>query len=442
MSSDLFTFDSDITTMEQAVGLSRMNGGQIELKQSSSGMIAKSFANYCEILEKDPYLSGKSRMNVFNKRVTLKDVYWHPEEHTLCDNDISNLRRFIDCAYGVSPGKDIKDAVALIAEKTGFHPIRDALNNLKWDGKPRLSEFLPRYLGAKRSVLTTEITKLLFHGAIQRVMNPGIKFDYCITLLDDKQGTGKSSLCRFLALEDEYFCDDLDHFGDTKTAYEKIRGRWICELGEMVAIRRTQDVNVIKGYLSRQYDSYRQPHGTFSEKYPRQAIFIGTSNLFRCLPNDRTGNRRFVPVICDGNKAEVHPLADEAETREYIRQCYAEAIEIGKAEGYLLDLDREYQDTLDVIRSGLMPDNSNAGMIQDFLDTCEEDLVCSRMIWERLFKDSEDALPDGKELSRIADVMNLSIHGWKRYAGANGTAKDSKYRFKDFGKQRAWQRCA
>ena len=109
MSSNLYTFDSDITTMEQAVGLSRMNGGQIELKQSSSGMIARSFANYCEILEKDPYLSGKSRMNVFNKRVTLKDVYWHPEEHTLCDNDISNLRRFIDCAYGVSPGKDIKD---------------------------------------------------------------------------------------------------------------------------------------------------------------------------------------------------------------------------------------------------------------------------------------------------------------------------------------------
>ena len=56
MSSNLSTFDSDITTMEQAVGLSRMNGGQIELKQSSSGMIAKSFANYCEILEKDERL--------------------------------------------------------------------------------------------------------------------------------------------------------------------------------------------------------------------------------------------------------------------------------------------------------------------------------------------------------------------------------------------------
>lgn len=443
MSTDIISIkDIRFDRMDQAVEFSRKNAGQISLRVDSSGGVCKSFANYCTILEKDPYLSGKIRLNLLSGRAMIKDVYWAPQEHVLRDTDLSNLRRFTDSVYEISSGRDLRDAVGLIAEKNAFHPIRNELGKLVWDGHPRLGELLPRYLGAERSVLTTEITKLMLHGAIKRVKDPGIKFDYCVIFADSKQGTGKSSLCRFLALKDEFFCDDLYDLGNTKAAFETIRGRWICELGEMIATRRTKDVNLIKGYISRQNDSYRQPFGIFSESYPRQAIFIGTSNQPHCLPNDRTGNRRFVPVLCDGDKADVHPLADEAETREYIRQCYAEAIVIGESEGYRLDLDQEYHTELDAIRYGLTPDENSIGTIQNFLDTCEEDIVCSRMIWERAFQHSEDASPDEKELSRIAEVMNSSIRGWERYAGLSGTAKDSKYRFPYYGKQRAWQRCA
>lgn len=443
MSTDINIInDSSRYTMDQAVNFSRKNAGQIALRVDSSGGVCKSFANYCTILEKDPYLSGKIRLNLLSGRAMIKDVYWAPQEHVLRDTDLSNLRRFTDSVYEISGGRDLRDAVGLIAEKNAFHPIRDELVKLVWDGHPRLGELLPRYLGAERSVLTTEITKLMLHGAIKRVMEPGIKFDSCIIFADSKQGTGKSSLCRFLALKDEFFCDDLYDLGNTKNAFETIRGHWICELGEMIATRRTKDVNLIKGYISRQNDSYRQPFGIFSEGFPRQTIFIGTSNQPHCLPKDRTGNRRFVPVLCDGDKADVHPLADEAETREYIRQCYAEAMVIGESKGYRLDLDQEYHTELDAIRYGLTLDDNNIGIIQNFLDTCEEDIVCSRMIWEKAFQHSEDASPDEKELSRIAEVMNSSIRGWERYAGLSGTAKDSKYRFPYYGKQRAWQRCA
>ena len=155
MSTDINSInDSSRYTMDQAVNFSRKNAGQIALRVDSSGGVCKSFANYCTILEKDPYLSGKIRLNLLSGRAMIRDVYWAPQEHVLRDTDLSNLRRFTDSVYEISGGRDLRDAVGLIAEKNAFHPIRDELVKLVWDGHPRLGELLPRYLGAERSVLT------------------------------------------------------------------------------------------------------------------------------------------------------------------------------------------------------------------------------------------------------------------------------------------------
>jgi predicted P-loop ATPase len=94
-------------------------------------------------------------------------------------------------------------------------------------------------------------------------------------------------------------------------------------MAEMLAVLNTKYNEATKAFLSRQYDSYRKPYGTRAEDIARQCVFAGTSNIVNFLPLDRSGNRRFLPIMCDASKAETHILEDETASREYILQMWA-----------------------------------------------------------------------------------------------------------------------
>lgn len=404
-------------------------------------MSKSSFTNYVLALQRDAYIRTRIRFNAFDGRIILIGFYWNTTPHSAKDSDIANLRYYVDNLYSLNNKANLLEAAMKVAGDNPFHPVREYLGRLEWDGTPRISELLPRYLGAERSEYTTAVTKLLLYGAIQRVMNPGCKFDYCIILADTKQGTGKSSMCRFLALKDEWYTDSVGNLNDSKSVFELMRGKWVIELGEMLAVRRAQDVETIKAFISRQSQDYRQPYGTFAENHPRQCIFIGTSNKPQFLPEDKTGNRRFLPVICDGNKAAAHPLANEEETREFVRQCYAEALVIGKEEGFPLVLDAKLSEELLRIQETATPEDTWIGMIQEYLDNGTElSMVCTRLIWDSVFAGDNDREPKRYELNDIAEIMDLHIVGWRRYKGKDGSNRKAKYKFKVYGTQNAWQR--
>lgn len=394
--------------------------------------------NYYLALKFDESLEGKIKYNSLNDRITVNGVPWHIEPHPIRDIDLFQIRQMLSMKYGLRNKDEIKQALQIVADENKTHPVQELLKSLAWDGESRLQELFPRYLGAERSEYTTAVTKVLFNGLIMRAFKPGIKYDMVVILADTKQGTGKSSMCRFLALNDDWFCDSLGDLGDPKSAYEAIRGHWVCELGEMIATRRTKDIESIKAYISRTGDDYRDPYGIYPERRPRQCVFIGTSNKPQFLPDDKTGNRRFLPLICDGNKAIVHPMQNENETREYIRQCYAEALTIGADEGWKLTLDKEFDSILSQIRGQSTPEDSLSGVVQEWLDNLDPsiDRVCSRMIWEGLNPDT-NMKPTKFELQEISDIMNLSIEGWKKYKGANN---NQKTKFTKYGSQRTWVR--
>ena len=429
-------------TEREAIAFSQKNTKPMPLITNLDGSISKSsFTNYVLAVARDAYLNGRIQFNAFDGRITFTGFYWNTGPHPARDADIANLRYFVDKLYSLNNKANLLEAVTKVACDNPFHPVREYLNRLRWDGVPRISELLPKYLGAERSEYTTAVTKLMMYGAIQRVMNPGCKFDYCIILADTKQGTGKSTLCRFLALNDDWYTDSVGNLNDSKSVFELMRGKWIIELGEMLAVRRSQDVETIKAFISRQSQDYRQPYGTFAENHPRQCIFIGTSNRPQFLPEDKTGNRRFLPVICNGDNAAAHPLADEAETREFIRQCYAEALTLGSKEGYPLVLDTKLSEELLRIQETATPEDTRIGMIQAFLDNHESTtIVCSRLIWDGIFSGENNREPKKFELDDIADIMNLNITGWEKYMGKSGGNKTAKYRFKRYGTQRAWIR--
>ncbi len=407
----------------------------LELERGKDGHVLKTFGNLCRLVESDELFADRIRYNALSGRVMLYRMPWDLTPHPIRDADLYHIRKHLaDTCVDWKPD-DIRQALAITADKHKFHPVLEKIDGLVWDGRSRLADLFPRYLGAERSDYTTAVTKLMFYGAIQRVKTPGVKFDYCIILADTKQGTGKSTICRLMALDDDWFCDALGDLSDSKKAYEAVRGHWICELGEMLATRRTKDIESIKAYLSRTADDYRDPYGVYPERRPRQCIFIGTTNKPQFLPDDKTGNRRFIPILCDGSKADIHPMQNEQETREYVRQCYAEAMVTGAAEGWPLVLDHKYDEELSAIREQSTPEDVNIGQIQAWLDTTKEDVVCSRMIWDEVFFGRGE--PSKFELQDIAEIMHTKIDGWKPYRGKTGSPKR---RVGKYGAQRAWVR--
>ena len=445
--------DTSEMSETQALELSRKEASALNLVKvgkDDNVHILSIPENYYTILRDDPYLRGKLRYNMLDGRVYAHGFFWGIDDHPVRDVDLFNIRRFESSVYRIHSKEDILDNIYAVADFNAFHPVREMLNSLEWDGAERIPDLLPRYLGAEKTDYTTAVTKLLLYAVIQRVFHPGIKFDTAIILADTKQGTGKSTLCRLLALRDEWYTDSLDDLNDNKRAFEALRGHIIVELGEMIATRRARDIETIKGYLSRTADDYRTPHAKFTERYPRQAVFIGTSNRSQFLPDDRSGNRRFIPVLCDGNRQEVHPMANIEEAREYVRQCYAEAMVIGEQEGFPLVLSKEHEDRLKRLQEISAPEDEKVGIIQEWLDSAKPSFVCTRMIYDYALPNTvfcnhmRGNAPEKWELQEIAEIMITSIEGYVKYMGTDGSKMGAKKYFsapgRDYGYQRAWMR--
>lgn len=196
------------------------------------------------------------------------------------------------------PVKLINEAVTHIAGENGFHPVREYLDQLEWDGVPRINTWLSRYLEAKApEPYLSAISRKVLVAMVARVMRPGVKFD-TVLILEGSQGVGKSTVIRKL-VGDEWFSDAHIEIKD-KDAVLAMRGVWAVELGELSSLRKA-DVDQLKEFMSRTTDRIRVPYGHRTEAFPRQCVFIGTTNSSEYF-RDPTGNRRFWPVTvgnCD-----------------------------------------------------------------------------------------------------------------------------------------------
>ena len=86
-------------------------------------------------------------------------------------------------------------------------------------------------------------------------------------------------------------------------------------------------------------------------------MFGGTSNAMDTLPLDRTGNRRFMPVMVYPDRAECHILKNEELSRKYIEQVWAEAMEMYRSGEFRLMLSRESAEYLKDYQKQFMPED-------------------------------------------------------------------------------------
>jgi putative DNA primase/helicase len=259
--------------------------------------------------------------NEFSEDVEfLKPAPWHSSQEITpnwTDDDTARCQYYLskERKFDPQPGM-ILAALSTVARQKNYHPIKQYLESIKWDGFPRLATWVPKYLGADDTPYTRNVGLKILVAAVNRIYEPGCKFDY-IPVLEGIQGLGKSTAISILGGK-WYGTMTIDvHSRDT---IDVMRHLWMIEVDEMEVQFRT-DTQALRAFLSRGSDITRLAYARSSKEFPRHNVFIGTLNPEFDTDigwlKDTTGNRRFWPVLC--NKIDLDIL------RKCRDQLWAEA---------------------------------------------------------------------------------------------------------------------
>lgn len=286
--------------------------------------------NFGLILRHDKALKGAVALDRFAGRtVLMRDLPWRKKtvDPFWNNTDDAGLIEYVNTHYDLAGKTALLDASEIAFSQVGFHPVQDYLNGLSWDGVERLDTMLVDYLGAEDDELTRAMTRKHFVAAVARVMRPGCKYDYVLTLIGP-EGSGKSTLVRLMG-RDDWFTDSLTSI-EGKEAMEQLRGKWLIEMGELTNYKKSTS-EAYKAFLSKQDDFYRPAYGRKAETYRRQCVFFATTNEKAFLKGD-TGNRRFWVVECGVKPATKDPWED---LPGEVDQIWAEAVMRWKAGEHL-----------------------------------------------------------------------------------------------------------
>ena len=426
-----------------------------ELEYTKSGKLLCNIANIILILENDPALAGHIVHDLFTGMDSAKDgLPWNKNANQWTDTDDANLRVWLEKHYDITGKEKIADALTAVLTRHSYHPIRDYLSGLTWDGVPRLDRIIIDYMGAEDSELNRAMSRKHFVAAVARVFNPGCKYDYCL-IMSGAEGIGKSTLLRVMG--GKWFNDSITTL-EGKEGMEQLRRAWVVELGELSSIKRS-DVEQVKAHLSKQVDIYRAAYARRVLEHPRQCVFCGTTNEALFLKGD-TGNRRFwvIPVV-----AELRKYKDWSEAIRRDRdQLWAEAVHYYK-QGEPLYLSEELEAQAKQRQQDFNDDNDDpiVAMLDKFLNTLlpvnwdtmdiqarrsylrdpdplqaegtvKRDKVCAaEFICEQLGKDMADK--DYKYLCRRVSKMIGDRPEWERVSS-------TKHAAKLYGTQRGFRR--
>lgn len=420
-----------------------------ELKLSKQGKVLSNYHNIELILKNHKKFKGKLRYNEFTDCYELAG-------QTITDYEDSDIRAFLDKGFGVTGKDKIYDCVNIVARLDSYHPVKQYLESLTWDGTPRIDDVFIDYFGAEEAdyiEYTKAVSRKFFVAAVKRIYEPGCHFDEMLTLRGP-QGCGKSSF--FRRLSKGFFTDSLKDI-KSKDAMEALKGVWICEFGELAALKKA-DSEAIKGFVSSPVDRFRKAYGRRTEDHKRQCVFVGTTNELEFL-RDMTGNRRYWVVSAvkgvEPNKdifkiteAEIDQLWAEAkylyntgledtilrgrikDLAELIQEQYRtedpreaeikEFLELGLPENFY---DLSIDERIDLIQSG----NASGPL--------KRDRVCVREIWQECFGNRDVRRLNRFETMEINSILECT-QSWRRvnnvriagYERQRGFVHDKRYK--------------
>ena len=426
------------------------------LVTKKNGSLASTIDNIKLILENDPNLKEIVGLNEFDggKPTVLRHTLWGSRKgDEWTDTDDANLRWYLEKTYELYAVKKTDDALGKVMRKYSFHPAREYLEGLVWDGVQRLETLFIDYLGAEDIEYTRIVTRKTLCGAVARVFRPGVKFDTVLVLVGE-QGIGKSYILSLLG--GKWFNDSISDL-QGKNPLELLQGSWIIELGELRAIKNAT-FETVKQFITKTHDTFRAAYARRPQTHPRQCIFFGSTNNPKFL-SDPTGNRRFLPVGLDkaNSTKDVFGM-----TKDEVNQIWAEAKYLYE-KGEKIHIEHTYTDMVTQLQESYYEESDMAGMIADFVERKipenwkEYSLNDRRMFWYSQDNPTEDAEEvelverdrisaievycellgnDIKRLDRrvLSDIRNVlrRMKGWQELK--------SGFRSKPYGYQRGFGR--
>ena len=426
---------------------------QLDLKTNKNGY-TNSIDNILKIMINDPLLKGKIATDDFaNRGLVLGALPWNggQDKRLWTDTDDAGINWYMEDRFGIVGRDRISMALMLISDKNKFNAVKDYLDGLRWDGMPRVETVLVDYLGAEDSPYIRAVARKSFAAAVARVETPGCKYDF-VPVFVGPQGIGKTTFLKTIGKE--WHSDSLQSFKG-KEAAEMIQGIWINEIGEMTGYNKSED-DVIKQFLSRCDDVYRQPYGRHTGRYPRKGVFFGTCNNHDFL-KDPTGSRRFWPV-----DAGVRPPKKDIwrDLPGEVDQLWAEAVQLWREREPLYMDTPELDAAARAAQDQHREDSVKEGVIRDFIEKdvpsnydtlplatrrmywadswqpdanvvlCPREKVCALEVWCECFAG------DPRNMRR-ADAAEINLilattPGWKR--------NKSMRRYGYCGRQRGFER--
>lgn len=258
---------------------------------------------------------------VYDEFSDRKLIQWPQEEPRPWRDDDTVRFQMLMQGYVAMPRiarGTVEDVADYVARENPVNVVRDWLDSLSWDNTRRLSTMMPRGFGTSGDRYHTRTGRNWLISMVARAFKPGSQVD-TVTVLEGPQGALKSSALRVLGGE---WYKELTADMRSKDFQQQIRGVWLGEFAELATVRRAEDVNQLKQFITAISDHYRPSYGRNEVDYPRRVVFCGTTNE-RAYIHDSSGGRRFIPVTV--GRIDLDWLNANRE------QLFAEAVALYKA---------------------------------------------------------------------------------------------------------------
>lgn len=192
-----------------------------------------------------------------------------------------------------------EDAYYALAKRNSYHPVRDYLDSLKWDGADHISQLAGYLTGTDPPIVYCDGTELALHYVylyrwlIAAVSKVYLGSQNAMLVWDGPQGIGKSTLAHWLCPLAAYFIEGPINPSD-KDNDVRLISQWIWEVSELDATTRKADQSALKSFITKEVVTVRKSYGRHDVKKPAMASMIGTINNTSGFLADESGSRRFM----------------------------------------------------------------------------------------------------------------------------------------------------
>lgn len=322
-------------------------------------------SNVLKALKSDDQLSIYLKHNEFSqeheitKDIKIGNTFLKKGE--LPSNFDSVVKVYFEDVLGVAfSGQAMLDGMETFFSERFYNPVKDYMEKAaeEWDGRERVSRILQVYLGAEDTPITSKIAKMWLVCAVAKVYDPYTKVDYVLDLVGG-QGVGKTSFLQKIG--GKWYTDAVTDFSN-KDNYDIMLKALIVNDDEMVASERMSFAET-KAFISKTSLRFRKPYMRRTEEFAKNFVLARTTNQREYL-KDKTGERRFLPILVNKDKQIKHPMEMQ---EEVIKQIWGEAVTLYK-NGHPLMFDDTTEEELNKYRERFMYRDEVEIQVIDYLD--------------------------------------------------------------------------